>query len=147
MPNLNFLSYICARVTDKMLKIIFVIFRYSDLYYKRIGKITLYSNGGLLVKYFDSEKLLWISALVINYGGYDGEPKALDVFFTGSGFRDGTRNLFIIYSNQLQKGEKPLRVLIKSKQQAVDLKLIANELAENGVTIDIKKSHWMRIPF
>lgn len=135
-----------ARIAIGVFLVLFLLFRYSDLYFIKIGAITIYSNGEVLIKYLNSARILENCGFIINYGGYKGEPKEMDIFFTGSGFRDGTRNLMKFNKNQLPKHDKPIRLLIKSKDQASALKLLISTMLENGIDVRINKSFRMRFP-
>lgn len=135
-----------ARITFVVFLVLFLLLRYSDLYFIKTGTITIYSNGEVLIDYINSSRILEKCAFIIKYGGYKGEPKEMDIFFTGSGFRDGTRNLIAFNKNQSSKNNKPIRLFIKSKQQATDLKLFISTMSGNRIDASIEKSVRMRLP-
>ena len=139
--------HIAVKITIGVFLIFFLLLRYSDLYFVKIGTIRICSKGEVLLEYIHSTKILENCAFVINYGGYKGEPKEMDIFFTGSGFRDGTRNLMTFKKNQTPKhNNKPIRLFIKSKQQAAELKLLISTMSGKGIDVSINNSFRMRLP-
>lgn len=93
--------------------LLWLVFSYFVKIYKTCGECVLYTDEIIILEKGEehSIKASEIRSLILKYGGYKGEMHPLEILFTGSNFRDGTKNFLLIRDNS----EHKIQIFIKNQ--------------------------------
>jgi len=101
--------------------------------YKTIGTITITKDGGIIIQSITNEVIKkYFKTLRFYYGGYSGEMHEIEIFYTGSRTRDGTRNYFVIDGEEFQ-------VLLKDHEELQLITSLIKDLENKGIDAKIVK--------
>lgn len=116
--------------------LIFSIWVYLNSFvdpYNKIGKISIYKDGQVIIEQNSQLNKEQIRLLKFYYGGYNGKMKVYKLFLTGSWFLDGSDNFLYI-------NDKKYQILINEQADLNSLISIVHELHNKGINAEyIKK--------
>jgi hypothetical protein len=102
--------------------------------YNVLGVI-IFNSDRILITRNDKEIVFVFSELInitFKYGGYKGEMREYEIFYTGSSGRDGTKNFININDNHFQ-------FLVKSKSDADFIKNYLKDIKNYNINVKFIK--------
>jgi hypothetical protein len=123
---------------------LWLVYSYFVKIYQICGECSL-NKDEIIIREKGAEyviKSTGVKYLAFFYGGFKGEMRPLEILFTGSNFRDGTKNFLLIREND----EKQIRILIKNKNDFNYITSFIDEFKLRGTDTRIVKKSFSFTP-
>ncbi|NVO02742.1 MAG: hypothetical protein HXX09_08535 [Bacteroidetes bacterium] len=107
-------------ITLSLVGVYIVLAIFIDLHDVR-GNLKIFKSGEIIIDLDNNKRTTLIDTISFYYGGYNGASQSLEVLFTGSWTKDGTKNYLVI------NGEK-YQILLENEEELLKLNSIIKEL-------------------